>query len=67
MVMNCVGRRLELGHRADEEIESIRTGLDPETPMIGFYTYGEFSPAHRAGISCDLHNQTVVLTIFEES
>jgi hypothetical protein len=67
MVMNCVGRRLVLGHRADEEIESIRSGLDPETPLVGFYTYGEFSPAHRAGISCDLHNQTVVLTIFEES
>ncbi len=67
MVMNCVGRRLVLGHRADEEIESIRTGLDPDTPLIGFYTYGEFSPAHRTGISCDLHNQTVVLTIFEET
>jgi hypothetical protein len=66
LVMNCVGRRLVLGHRGDEEIESILSGLYPDTPMIGFYTYGEFSPMHQPGMDCNLHNQTVVLTIFEE-
>lgn len=67
IVMNCVGRRLVLGHRADEEIESISAGLTSSIPMIGFYSYGEFSPMHQPGAHCDLHNQTVVLTIFEES
>ena len=67
LTMNCVGRRLVLGHRADEEIESILSGLSPDTPMIGFYSYGEFSPMNQNGITCDLHNQTVVLTIFQEN
>ena len=67
LAMNCVGRRLVLGHRADEEIESILSGLAPNTPMIGFYSYGEFSPMNHQGLTCDLHNQTVVLTIFEEN
>ncbi len=66
LVMNCVGRRLVLGHRAEEELESIGEGLNMDIPMIGFYSYGEFSPIHKPDISCDLHNQTVVLTIFEE-
>jgi hypothetical protein len=67
LAMNCVGRRLVLGHRADEEIDSILSGLNPGTPMIGFYSYGEFSPMNQNGLTCDLHNQTVVLTIFEEN
>ena len=67
LAMNCVGRRLVLGHRADDEIESILLGLAPNTPMIGFYSYGEFSPMNQQGLSCDLHNQTIVLTIFEEN
>lgn len=66
LVMNCVGRRLVLGHRAEEELESIRTGIKKEVPTIGFYSYGEFSPMHKPGMACNLHNQTVVLTIFEE-
>lgn len=66
LVMNCVGRRLVLGHRAEEELESIRTGITKEVPTIGFYSYGEFSPMHKPGMDCNLHNQTVVLTIFEE-
>jgi hypothetical protein len=67
LVMNCVGRRLVLGHRAEEELESIRTGIKKEVPTIGFYSYGEFSPMHKPGMACNLHNQTVVLTIFEEN
>jgi hypothetical protein len=66
LVMNCVGRRLVLGHRADEELESIASGLHEDVPFAGFYSYGEFSPMHRPGMTCSLHNQTVVLTIFEE-
>ena len=67
LAMNCVGRRLVLGHRADEEIESILSGFSSDIPLIGFYSYGEFSPMNHAGLECDLHNQTVVLTIFEEN
>jgi hypothetical protein len=66
LVMNCVGRRLVLGHRADEELESIVSGLHTDVPFAGFYSYGEFSPMQQPGMTCNLHNQTVVLTIFEE-
>jgi hypothetical protein len=55
-----------LGHRADEELESIASGLHEDVPFAGFYSYGEFSPMHRPSMTCSLHNQTVVLTIFEE-
>jgi hypothetical protein len=55
-----------LGHRADEELESIVSGLHTDVPFAGFYSYGEFSPMQQPGMTCNLHNQTVVLTIFEE-
>jgi hypothetical protein len=31
-------------------------------PLVGFYTYGEFSPAQQ-GTPCVLHNETATLAI----
>lgn len=64
IAISCVGRRLILGERSEEEIDATLESLGGKTPMIGFYSYGEISPS---GLStCDLHNQTMTLTTITE-
>ena len=64
IAISCVGRRLVLGQRTEEEIEATLDVLPRGTQQIGFYSYGEISPfAHG---SCDLHNQTMTLTTIRE-
>ena len=63
--VSCVGRRLVLGERTDEEIESVQQALPPDAAHVGFYSYGEVSPAI-AGGACDLHNQTMTVTLLGE-
>jgi hypothetical protein len=65
LVVSCVGRRLVLGERVEEELESVESHLPPETAMIGFYSYGEISPVLFG--ECGLHNQTMTLTIVVEN
>lgn len=62
--ISCVGRRLMLGERAEEEVEAILDELPAAARQIGFYSYGEISP-YGAG-PCDLHNQTMTLTTISE-
>lgn len=64
IAISCVGRRLVLGERTEEEIEATLTGLPAGTKQIGFYSYGEISP-YTTG-HCDLHNQTMTLTTISE-
>ncbi|MFO0981249.1 MAG: FIST N-terminal domain-containing protein [Planctomycetota bacterium] len=64
IAVSCVGRRLVLGERAEEEVEATLEMLPDGTQQIGFYSYGEISP-HGVG-SCDLHNQTMTLTTIAE-
>ena len=64
IAITCVGRRLVLGERTEEEIEATLEVLPPETQQIGFYSYGELSPYGNG--RCDLHNQTMTLTTISE-
>ena len=64
IAVSCVGRRLLLGERTEEEIEATLEALPANTQQIGFYSYGEISP-YEFGV-CDLHNQTMTLTILYE-
>ncbi len=64
IAVSCVGRRLVLGERAEEEVESALDELPAGTTLVGFYSYGELSP-HRKG-ACQLHNQTMTLTTMFE-
>lgn len=64
IAISCVGRRLILGQRAEEEIEATLHGLPEGTRQVGFYSYGEISPY--ASGHCDLHNQTMTLTTITE-
>ena len=64
IAISCVGRRLVLGERTEEEIEATLDVLPPHTQQIGFYSYGEISPYTNG--ACDLHNQTMTLTTISE-
>ncbi|MBW7861892.1 MAG: FIST C-terminal domain-containing protein [Rhodocyclaceae bacterium] len=64
IAISCVGRRLVLGERIEEETEAALEHFPPGTRQIGFYSYGEISP-HVAG-NCELHNQTMTLTTIAE-
>ncbi len=64
IAISCVGRRLVLGERTDEELEATMDALPEGSEQIGFYSYGEISPY--ASGSCDLHNQTMTLTTITE-
>lgn len=64
IAISCVGRRLVLGERTDEEVEATLAAMPEGTVQVGFYSYGELSPG--ATGSCDLHNQTMTLTSLTE-
>ncbi|MFO1415602.1 MAG: FIST N-terminal domain-containing protein [Burkholderiales bacterium] len=64
--VSCVGRRLVLGERTDEEIESVRDALPRGALQVGFYSYGEMSPSGE-GAGCELHNQTMTITLLDEA
>lgn len=64
IAISCVGRRLVLGGRTEEELEVALESLPQGTVQIGFYSYGEISPF--ASGQCDLHNQTMTLTTISE-
>jgi hypothetical protein len=65
LAISCVGRRLVLGPRIEEETEAVLEALPPEVGQIGYYSYGEISPL--ASGRCDLHNQTMTLTLIWEN
>lgn len=64
--VSCVGRRLALGQRTEEEVETVFDGVPPDSAHVGFYSYGEISPATPGGAS-ELHNQTITVTSFSEA
>lgn len=65
LLISCVGRKLVLKQRTEEELEAVRDVLGPATALTGFYSYGEICPsAPHAG--CELHNQTMTITTFTE-
>lgn len=66
LLVSCVGRKLVLGQRVEDEVEAVRTILGEPVPTLGFYSYGEICPA-QAGRGCELHNQTMTLTAFTEA
>jgi hypothetical protein len=63
--ISCVGRRIVLGQRTEEETEIVRETLGPATVLTGFYSYGELAPGN-ATAACQLHNQTMTITSLRE-
>ncbi|HWY38226.1 MAG TPA: FIST N-terminal domain-containing protein [Bacteroidia bacterium] len=65
ILISCVGRKLVLNQRVEEEIEVVRGVYGDKTVITGFYSYGEISPSNDFS-TCDLHNQTMTITTFSE-
>ncbi|UFH53014.1 FIST signal transduction protein [Spirosoma sp. KNUC1025] len=65
LLISCVGRKLVLGQRTEEEIEVARDIFGSQPVMTGFYSYGEIAPAGPATPG-ELHNQTMTITILSE-
>ena len=65
ILVSCVGRKLVMRQRVEEEIEAVREVLGADAVIAGFYSYGELSPFER-GKECRLHNQTMTITTFAE-
>ncbi len=65
LVKSCVGRKLVLGPRIEEEIEAIVDIIGDGACYTGFYSHGEIAPSQE-GSSCDLYNQSLTLTTYLE-
>lgn len=65
ILVSCVGRKLVLAGRTEEEIEEVMDVVGEGAKITGFYSYGEMAPF--AGKNeCQLHNQTMTLTLMSE-
>ena len=65
LLISCVGRKLVLQQRVEEEVEGVRKALGAGTALTGDYSYGEISP-YIPTARCELHNQTMTITTFSE-
>lgn len=65
LLVSCNARRAVLKQRVEEEVEAVRDVLGANTPLAGFYSYGEIGPPD-AGTHAELHNETMTITSFAE-
>jgi len=65
ILISCVGRKLVLKQRVEEEPESVREVLGQTAVLSGFYSYGEIAPFANS-VKCELHNQTMTITTLSE-
>ncbi len=65
LLVSCVGRKLVMDQRTEEEVEEVIDVIGKEAKVIGFYSYGEIAP-FSGGSECKLHNQTMTLTLVSE-
>lgn len=66
ILVSCVGRKLVMGERVDEEVEAVGAIFGSKAVLTGFYSYGEISP-FKPDAACRLHNQTMTITCLSES
>jgi len=65
LLVSCIGRKLMMGQRVSDEVESAREMLG-DAAMLGFYSYGEICPHGLTG-ERTLHNQTMTITLVREA
>lgn len=65
LLISCVGRKLVLKQRTEEEVEVVQEVLGSNSHLTGFYSYGEISTSVNEG-NCELHNQTMTITTLRE-
>lgn len=66
LVVSCVGRKIVLGQIIDEELEEVSEILGENVHLVGFYSYGEIAPFSKDKLHCELHNQTMTLSVIFE-
>jgi hypothetical protein len=66
LLISCVGRKMVLGSRTEDEVDAVDEIFGHKTLLSGFYSYGEISPLIK-GQGCQLHNQTMTITTFNET
>jgi len=65
ILVSCIGRKIVLKQRTEDEVETVRNVFNNTTTLAGFYSYGEI--AHYTPFdTCQLHNQTMSITTFTE-
>jgi len=65
LLVSCIGRKLILDQRVEEEIDEVVSVIGDDTTFCGFYSYGEIAPFNLE-INCQLHNQTMTITLISE-
>lgn len=65
ILVSCIGRKLVLDQRVEEEVEEVIEVLGKDTTITGLYSYGEIAPFIGES-SCQLHNQTMTVTLISE-
>lgn len=65
VMISCVGRKIVLNQRIEEEVDAVRRVYGPQPTYTGFYSNGEISPS-KSFNTCALHNQTMTITTYRE-
>jgi hypothetical protein len=65
LLISCVGRKMVLKQRIEEEVEAVQDVVGGSAVLAGFYSYGEISP-FSPDAKCELHNQTMTVTTWSE-
>lgn len=65
ILISCIGRKLVLDQRVEEEVEEVQLVVGNTTFISGFYSYGEIAP-FEGETDCQLHNQTIAVTLISE-
>jgi hypothetical protein len=66
ILISCVGRKLVMGDRVDEEVEAVAEMLGKDVSITGFYSNGEIA-GDKFLNECHLHNQTMTITLISET
>lgn len=66
ILISCIGRKLVLKERIEEEISAVIEKIGTQAAVCGFYSYGEICPTAATEKQCQLHNQTMTITTLRE-
>ncbi len=66
LLVSCVGRKLVMGQRIDEEWEAVASEFGKDVCLTGFFSYGEIGPDRKQASGAELHNQSITITLLRE-
>ncbi len=66
ILISCIGRKLVLQESIEDELDAVRYVIGDAAAITGFYSYGEICPSVNTEKQCQLHNQTMTITLFYE-